>query len=822
MRYSTGVIHGRFQGLHNGHIEFIKAGFEKCDRLVIGITNYFKQNNPKNITIDISVDQNRFKDESNPFSFYDRYKMLSETLVELGYSRKDFDIIPFPIENPEDIHKFVDKSNVFLLTIYDEWGETKLKELQNQGFKVEVLWKRTLDQKPISGSSIRNKILSNDFNWLSQVPKAVSSYIIENNLVEKIKNIDYLIYNLNNEISSGLFGGKASGLKYLYNFNFRIPVTYFIKVLDLETFEKIYDDLKVALDYFCHLYPNTLFAIRSSGKNEDSLESSKAGNFKTTLNVKSVSNEILDAIRTIITHGSVLDKVGIIIQEMVNSLYSGVIFSSDPISWRKDLSVVSYVKGLGDKLLSGESSELKTLELVTDHEGGFIVSDFQNPSELEFVKKVVKYSKLIEKKLNYPVDIEWSVDQTGKVYLLQCRPITNLSSKNPIIKTINVDNLKLVESKFQESDKVKIRLKCEIENIHISKAYILTTNTIDDFLTIDIDTVVKSKYYSGFSVVILYPKLTLGKVKRSFIGNQKNLYNMLTCHRFGIRSNPDYNNLKECLNDFYQVIRKSSWAGSIIIQEIYNPKFTGILKKTSEGFVMEITRGHFASKGLVPMSFYATNEEGEIAFRKEVYQEKHISIIEGCTLEFGCPEELIDQLVSLSSEEVKLIINTFRPLFKNDKLSLEFGYISDDQENLPYVIDFTIEKGVDTLSIENLNSGVMSEGRLNGKIVKLSIGEISEHLNTHFYNDIKDQVNKQNDPIIFYAEMPSIKFIELLDKYDANKIAFLFKTGSILCHLAVLLRERKIPALLNVNGESLIDGDGYEIDTSLDNPLSKT
>ena len=34
-----GVIHGRFQMLHLGHMEYLLAGKARCERLIIGISN---------------------------------------------------------------------------------------------------------------------------------------------------------------------------------------------------------------------------------------------------------------------------------------------------------------------------------------------------------------------------------------------------------------------------------------------------------------------------------------------------------------------------------------------------------------------------------------------------------------------------------------------------------------------------------------------------------------------------------------------------------------------------------------------------------------
>ena len=34
-----GMIHGRFQPLHNGHLAYLEAAAERCDHLFVGITN---------------------------------------------------------------------------------------------------------------------------------------------------------------------------------------------------------------------------------------------------------------------------------------------------------------------------------------------------------------------------------------------------------------------------------------------------------------------------------------------------------------------------------------------------------------------------------------------------------------------------------------------------------------------------------------------------------------------------------------------------------------------------------------------------------------
>jgi cytidyltransferase-like protein len=38
-QYDVGIIHGRFQILHNDHVKYLMAGKELCEHIIVGITN---------------------------------------------------------------------------------------------------------------------------------------------------------------------------------------------------------------------------------------------------------------------------------------------------------------------------------------------------------------------------------------------------------------------------------------------------------------------------------------------------------------------------------------------------------------------------------------------------------------------------------------------------------------------------------------------------------------------------------------------------------------------------------------------------------------
>jgi len=179
-----GVVHGRFQPLHQGHMEYILKGKQKCDILIIGLANpdplrtKYDPTNPVRSTI-----------SANPFTYYDRYIMVRNTLIEVGIEINEFHIAPFPINFPEHLKYYVPPEAVYYITIYDAWGIKKKKVLESLGYRVEVLWTRNVSDRFTTGEEIRKKILNNE-EWKHLVPNAVYLYITQHKLDEKLKTVE--------------------------------------------------------------------------------------------------------------------------------------------------------------------------------------------------------------------------------------------------------------------------------------------------------------------------------------------------------------------------------------------------------------------------------------------------------------------------------------------------------------------------------------------------------------------------------------------------------------------------------------------------------
>lgn len=184
MKDKVGVIHGRFQGLHLGHMEYLLAGLSRCEHLFIGITNFdIEDEKPDN-----DANPTRASKASNPFSFYHRYMMIKNSMLEAGVGLSQFDIIPFPIEYPEKILNYAPADAKYYVTIYDKWGEKKLSILKGLGLDTEVMWIRTDADRLTSGTEVRT-LIEHDKDWKHLVPNAVYAYITENNLISTIKGL---------------------------------------------------------------------------------------------------------------------------------------------------------------------------------------------------------------------------------------------------------------------------------------------------------------------------------------------------------------------------------------------------------------------------------------------------------------------------------------------------------------------------------------------------------------------------------------------------------------------------------------------------------
>lgn len=179
----SGVIHGRFQVLHNDHMKYLLEGKDRCKHLIVGITNP----DPSLVRHDLS-DQARSDAIANPLTYYERYIMIREALLEAGIDYPDFSIVPLPINVPELLKHYVPIDARFFLTIYDDWGKRKLELMKSLGLQTEVMWNRSLEEKGITASYVRD-LMTKGERWEHLVPPSVVHLMNRWNIPDRIRNM---------------------------------------------------------------------------------------------------------------------------------------------------------------------------------------------------------------------------------------------------------------------------------------------------------------------------------------------------------------------------------------------------------------------------------------------------------------------------------------------------------------------------------------------------------------------------------------------------------------------------------------------------------
>lgn len=207
--------------------------------------------------------------------------------------------------------------------------------------------------------------------------------------------------------------------------------------------------------------PDTKIAVRSSASDEDGDTYCFAGMLDSFLYLENKLNTVLDAIKKCYCsafserimqyreeNGLINDKisVAVVVQEMIDPDYSGVIFTTNPVTNNTDEMIISTVKGVGEQLVSGEVSSsdycVNCLEEIVDR----TETDTISLSD-EQVIDLYRFADKIER--SYPVrrsvDIEYCV-KDGRIYALQCRPITRYTAIDKNQPRTILDNSNIIES----------------------------------------------------------------------------------------------------------------------------------------------------------------------------------------------------------------------------------------------------------------------------------------------------------------------------------------------------------------------------------------
>lgn len=193
------------------------------------------------------------------------------------------------------------------------------------------------------------------------------------------------------------------------------------------------------------------FAVRSSCSIEDGDRDSFAGQFDTFLNVEKNSlNEKIAACFRSLFNRNVIDyilhksvsfdelKMNVIVQRMVNSDLSGIVFTANPQGLLNE-SVIVVGRGLGENIVSDRVKTTSYYYNLNDRV--YYYEGEENLLDRQKVEQIIDVSKNISELLYEFSDIEFAIE-SGEIFVLQARKITTLDGSSPLI----FDNSNIVES----------------------------------------------------------------------------------------------------------------------------------------------------------------------------------------------------------------------------------------------------------------------------------------------------------------------------------------------------------------------------------------
>jgi cytidyltransferase-like protein len=164
---SLGMIHGRFQPFHRGHLAYLVAAAARCERLAVGITN------PDGFPVRPEPsDPARHLPEANPFTDAERRLMVEAAAAEAGAG--PVEVLPFPVTEPALWDGLVPEGAVQFVRVLSPWGASKHERLAAHGYRVVVL--PAPAGKQVSGAQVRAAMREGG-DWRALVPPSVAAVI---------------------------------------------------------------------------------------------------------------------------------------------------------------------------------------------------------------------------------------------------------------------------------------------------------------------------------------------------------------------------------------------------------------------------------------------------------------------------------------------------------------------------------------------------------------------------------------------------------------------------------------------------------------------
>lgn len=167
---SVGCVTGRFQPVHDQHLELIGIALSECDHVIVAITNPDSGSRHAEAT-----SAHRHTPAANPFTYYERSRLLTAALAGAGWAGRTT-VVPFDLTRPALWPDYVPPHARQFVRAFDGWERQKAAALRAGGYPVTVL-----DGDPtakLSATDVRT-LLAGSAGWRDAVPAGVAPVLDE-------------------------------------------------------------------------------------------------------------------------------------------------------------------------------------------------------------------------------------------------------------------------------------------------------------------------------------------------------------------------------------------------------------------------------------------------------------------------------------------------------------------------------------------------------------------------------------------------------------------------------------------------------------------
>ena len=163
----NGLMIGRFQPFHLGHLEALQFALTKVDKLWVGLGS-----------------SNKPAEKNNPFSAEERKEMI---LSSINDSIKEKISIYF-IPDLDNHVKWIEKIDTIVPKFDIVFSNDELTKHLYSKRDVQVITIPFLKRDVLSGTNIRELIIS-DQKWDDLVPEGTKNFLINNSAKDHLKNL---------------------------------------------------------------------------------------------------------------------------------------------------------------------------------------------------------------------------------------------------------------------------------------------------------------------------------------------------------------------------------------------------------------------------------------------------------------------------------------------------------------------------------------------------------------------------------------------------------------------------------------------------------